>query len=149
MRAVVQRISRCRVESDGAPAAETGAGLLVYLGIASDDTDRDLNYVADKVVNLRVFDDETGVMNRSLVEAGGAMMVVSQFTLYGDTRKGRRPSYNRAASPEVAVEMYRAFVTRIQNQGVSVGTGVFQAHMDVMSVVDGPVTILVDSRRQF
>ncbi len=149
MRAVVQRVSQCRVESGGHVASETGPGLLVYLGVTSDDSERDLTYVADKALNLRVFDDEAGVMNRSLLEVGGEMMVVSQFTLYGDTRKGRRPSYNHAAAPETAVEVYRAFVARIQDAGVSVGTGVFQAHMDVVSVIDGPVTILIDSRKQF
>lgn len=149
MRAVVQRVSECRVESGGSISSEIGKGLLVYLGVASDDTDRDLNYVADKVLNLRVFDDEAGVMNRSLLEVGGAMMVVSQFTLYGDTRKGRRPSYNHAAAPETAVVVYRQFVARIAASGVTVGTGVFQAHMAVTSAVDGPVTILIDSRKQF
>ena len=149
MRAVIQRVSSCRVESGGEVSASIDAGLLVYVGVAHDDRQRDLAYVADKIVHLRVFNDDQGRMNRDVRQAGNAVVVVSQFTLYGDTRKGRRPSYNRAAGPAAAQGLYRALIDLISGYGVVVGEGVFQAHMDVHSVIDGPVTILVDSRKEF
>ncbi|TVQ39833.1 MAG: D-tyrosyl-tRNA(Tyr) deacylase [Spirochaetaceae bacterium] len=149
MRAVVQRVSRCRVESMGSVRAEVDVGLLVYLGVAADDQQRDIDYVADKIVHLRIFEDQDRKMNRDVLQTGGSVVVVSQFTLYGDTRKGRRPSYNRAAGAVEAERIYRALIERLAGYGVDVGSGVFQAHMDVVSVNDGPVTILVDSRKEF
>jgi D-tyrosyl-tRNA(Tyr) deacylase len=149
MRAVVQRVIDARVEIAGEPVGEIGAGLLVLLGVARDDTRGDADYLADKTVNLRVFDDDEGKMNRSLLESGGAMLVVSQFTLYGDVRRGRRPSYSDAAEPENANELYEYFVERVRSFGVKVETGIFQAMMKVSLTNDGPVTILLDSRKLF
>ena len=149
MRAVVQRVTEARVEVAGEPVGEIGAGLLVLLGVARDDTRDDADYLADKTVNLRVFDDEEGKMNRSLSESGGAILVVSQFTLYGDVRRGRRPSYSDAAEPEKANQLYEYFVERVRSFGVKVETGIFQAMMKVSLTNDGPVTILVDSRKAF
>jgi D-tyrosyl-tRNA(Tyr) deacylase len=124
-------------------------GLLVLLGVARDDGDGDADYLAEKIVNLRIFDDEQGKMNRSLSDSGGAMLVVSQFTLYGDARRGRRPSYIDAAEPEKANALYEYFVGRVRARGVRVETGVFQATMQVSLINDGPVTILLDSRKTF
>jgi D-tyrosyl-tRNA(Tyr) deacylase len=149
MRAVVQRVTDARVEVAGETVGEINAGFLVLLGIARDDANTDADYLADKTVNLRVFDDDEGKRNRSLLEAGGAMLVVSQFTLYGDARRGRRPSYSDAAEPEKANELYEYFVERVRSFGVKVETGVFQAMMKVSLVNDGPVTIMLDSRKVF
>ncbi len=149
MRAVVQRVTGARVEVAGEPVGEIGAGLLVLLGVARDDTRDDADYLADKTVNLRVFDDDEGKMNRSLSESGGAILVVSQFTLYGDVRRGRRPSYSDAAEPEKANQLYEYFVERVRSFGVKVETGIFQAMMKVSLTNDGPVTILLDSRKAF
>ena len=149
MRAVVQRVHECTVRVDGRVVGSIGEGVLVYLGVAKDDDDRDVTYTAKKVAGLRIFDDEEGIPNRSVLEVGGGTLVVSQFTLYGDTRKGRRPSYNRAGNPEAARSLYQAFLEALSQEGVSVAAGVFQAHMDVASVNDGPFTILLDSRREF
>ena len=149
MRAVVQRVTEARVEVAGEPVGEIGAGLLVLLGVARDDTRDDADYLADKTVNLRVFDDDEGKMNRSLLESGGAVLVVSQFTLYGDVRRGRRPSYSDAAEPEKANQLYEYFVERVRSAGVKVETGIFQAMMKVSLTNDGPVTILLDSRKAF
>jgi D-tyrosyl-tRNA(Tyr) deacylase len=129
--------------------AAIGRGLLVYLGVAQDDAEKDLDYLARKVSGVRVFDDAEGTPNLSVAETGGEVMVVSQFTLYGDTRKGRRPSYNRAAAPEGGEYWYERFVESLRAAGVEVATGTFRAHMDVASVNDGPITILIDSRREF
>ena len=149
MRAVVQRVTEARVEVAGEPVGEIGAGLLVLLGVARDDTRDDADYLADKTVNLRIFDDHEGKMNRSLSESGGAILVVSQFTLYGDVRRGRRPSYSDAAEPEKAIQLYEYFVERLRSFGVKVETGIFQAMMKVSLTNDGPVTILLDSRKAF
>jgi D-tyrosyl-tRNA(Tyr) deacylase len=149
MRAVVQRVTEARVEVAGEAVGDIGAGLLVLLGIARDDTRDDADYLADKTLNLRVFDDDQGKMNRSLLESGGAMLVVSQFTLYGDVRRGRRPSYSDAAEPEKANQLYEYFVERVRSFGVRVETGIFQAMMKVSLTNDGPVTILLDSRKAF
>ena len=149
MRAVVQRVTEARVEVAGKAVGEIGAGLLVLLGVGRDDTRDDADYLADKTVNLRVFDDDEGKMNRSLSESGGAILVVSQFTLYGDVRRGRRPSYSDAAEPEKANQLYEYFVERLRSFGVKVETGVFQAMMKVSLTNDGPVTILLDSRKLF
>ena len=133
----------------GEVAGEIGPGLLVLLGVANDDTPADAGSLAEKLVGLRIFEDNDGKMNLGLAEAGGDMLVVSQFTLLGDCRKGRRPSFMRAARPEVAEPLYLQFVAEIQNRNVRVATGRFQQHMDVELVNDGPVTLLVDSRKEF
>lgn len=149
MRAVVQRVSRAKVTVAGDVTGEIGLGLMVLLGVADDDGQEDASYLAEKLVGLRIFPDEEGKMNRSLVEVGGAMLVVSQFTLFGDCRKGRRPSFIKAARPEQAVDLYKAFVAEVRGRGITVATGRFQAHMDVELVNDGPVTLLIDSRKEF
>lgn len=149
MRAVVQRVSRASVAVDDEIVGRIGEGFLVLLGVADDDTQDDVIFLAQKVVGLRVFNDGEGKMNLGLNEVGGAMLVVSQFTLLGDCRKGRRPSFVRAASPEKADELYRSFVAEIRGQGVHVETGRFQQHMDVELVNDGPVTLMLDSRKAF
>ncbi len=149
MRAVVQRVKEASVRVEGAVVARVGRGLAVLLGVGTGDSERDAEYLADKIVNLRVFPDQAGQMNRSLVEVGGELLVVSQFTLYGDARKGRRPSYIDAAAPEEANRLYEHLVSRLRAAGVSVATGVFRAMMDVALVNDGPVTILLDSRKLF
>lgn len=149
MRAVVQRVTSAKVEVDDRTVGEIGAGLLVLLGVARDDGEADANYLADKIIGLRIFRDDEGKMNRSLTDTNGAMLVVSQFTLYGDTRKGRRPSYIDAAEPERANALYQYFVSRSRAQSIKVETGIFQAMMQVSLVNDGPVTILLDSRKLF
>jgi D-aminoacyl-tRNA deacylase len=147
LRAVVQRVLRARVIVANQAVGEISAGLVVLLGVARGDTSESAAYLAEKVANLRVFADEAGKMNLSLVETGGDALAVSQFTLYGDTRGGRRPSYVRAAPPEEASRLYEEFVRVLRSFGVPVATGVFQAHMEVDLVNDGPVTILLDSER--
>jgi len=149
VRAVVQRVSRAQVTVAGEVTGAIDRGLLVLLGVATDDTQEDVTYLASKIVGLRIFEDDEGKMNRSLNEIGGAMLVVSQFTLLGDCRKGRRPSFIAAARPEQADALYRQFVAAVEEQGIRVATGRFQQHMDVELVNDGPVTLLVDSRREF
>jgi D-aminoacyl-tRNA deacylase len=149
MRAVVQRISRARVTVDGSPAAEIAAGLLVFVGVANDDGPGDVEYIATKTRELRIFPDGDGRMNRSVVDSGGAVLVVSQFTLQGDCRKGRRPSFDGAAPGPLARALYEDVVRQLRESGLAVSTGVFQAHMDVELVNDGPVTMLLDSRRSF
>src|SRR5215216_4387314 len=140
MRAVIQRVSRARVEVAGETVGEIAEGFLVLLAVARDDSTADAGYLAEKIINLRIFNDDQGKMNRSLSETGGAMLVVSQFTLYGDVRRGRRPSYIDAAEPETANSLYEYFVERTRAQGVKVETGVFQAMMQVSLINDGPVT---------
>jgi len=149
VRAVVQRVKEAAVRVDDAVVGRIGRGLAVLVGVGTGDGERDAEYLAEKIVNLRVFPDEAGQMNRSLLEVGGELLVVSQFTLYGDARKGRRPSYIDAAGPEEANRLYEHLVSRVRATGVHVATGVFRATMDVALVNDGPVTILLDSRRQF
>ena len=149
MRAVVQRVSRAKVTVENEITGEIGTGLLVLLGVSEDDTQDDAAYLADKIVGLRIFPDDEGKMNRSLAEVAGAMLVVSQFTLFGDCRKGRRPSFIKAARPEMADSLYRIFVVEVQGRGIKTATGRFQTHMDVELVNDGPVTLLVDSRKEF
>ena len=149
MRAVVQRVKSASVKVEGELVSEIGAGVLVFLGVAHDDTATELEYIANKVANLRIFEDEEGKMNRSLLETGGAALVVSQFTLYGDCRKGRRPSFINAARPEVANTLYEQFIAALEQQNVPTQGGTFQAMMDVQLVNDGPVTILLDSNKQF
>ncbi len=149
MRAVIQRVSRASVKVEGAIVGQIGPGLLVLLGVAEGDDEGAAEYLAEKTVGLRVFEDEAGKMNRSVAEAGGAVLVVSQFTLYGDVRKGKRPSFDRAARPEAANRLYEHFVQRVRAAGAQCETGRFQAMMDVELVNDGPVTILLDSERVF
>jgi D-tyrosyl-tRNA(Tyr) deacylase len=134
------------VTVDGRVTGEIARGLLVLLGVQQGDTAEDLRWMVDKLVGLRIFEDDAGKMNRSLVEAGGAMLVVSQFTLLGDCRKGRRPSFIEAAPPEIAESMYDEFVAAVKGQGITVAAGVFRAHMEVALVNDGPVTLIIDSR---
>jgi len=149
MRAVVQRVSEASVRVDGEVVGRIDAGLAVLLGVAVGDAEKDADLLADKVVHLRVFPDEAGQMNRSVSDVGGGVLVVSQFTLLGDARKGRRPSYVDAAAPEEANRLYERFASRVRASGLPVATGVFRAMMDVALVNQGPVTILLDSRRQF
>ena len=149
MRAVVQRVDRAAVEVEGAMVGSVGKGLLVLLGVEKEDTDRDLEYLLDKVAGLRIFEDEQEKMNLSVADVGGGLLVVSQFTLYGDCRKGKRPSFDKAAGAEKANAYYEKFVAGARSKGLSVGTGKFQAHMLVSLVNNGPVTILLDSKKNF
>jgi len=146
MRAVIQRVKESSVAVDNKIIGRIGRGLMVLLGVAKEDTVREADYLADKIVNLRVFEDETGKMNRSLLETGAAMLVVSQFTLLGDCRKGRRPSYINAAGPDEANALYEYFVRQVKQKGIQVQTGRFRAMMDVSLINDGPVTLIVESR---
>ena len=149
MRAVVQRVSSASVTVDGRQVGAIGAGLLVFVGVEQGDDAQDVAFVAGKVRDLRVFEDEQGRMNRSVVDAGGGVLVVSQFTLLGDCRKGRRPSFDAAAPPEPARRLYEAVVDQLRRDGLPVETGAFQAMMDVSLINVGPVTLLLDSRRRF
>ncbi|MEW8979615.1 MAG: D-aminoacyl-tRNA deacylase [Symbiobacterium sp.] len=149
MRAVVQRVSRARVTVAGEVVGEIGQGYVVLLGVAREDDEAAADYMAEKIAGLRVFEDEAGKMNRSIHEAGGAILAISQFTLYGDVRRGRRPGFDRAARPEQAEPLYERFVARLRELGLHVETGRFQTHMEVELVNDGPVTILVDSEKTF
>jgi D-tyrosyl-tRNA(Tyr) deacylase len=148
LRAVIQRVTRARVTVDSRAAGEIQTGMLILLAVGRDDTSESALYLAEKIANLRIFADDGGKMNRSLVEVGGSALIVSQFTLYGDTRGGRRPSYIQAAPPEDANRLYEEFVRCLRSFGVRVETGVFQAHMQVELVNDGPVTILLDSEKK-
>jgi D-tyrosyl-tRNA(Tyr) deacylase len=148
MRAVVQRVSYAKVEVEGAVVGEIGAGVLVLLGVAKGDTAADAEFIAAKIVQLRIFSDEAGKMNLSVQDIGGAMLAVSQFTLYGDCRRGRRPSFDAAAAPEDARALYEHFVQAARATGLRVETGVFQADMKVSLLNDGPVTLLVESPNQ-
>ncbi len=149
MRAVVQKVSSSKVTVDGEIIGKIEKGLMVLLGVTHDDTSKDVDYMVDKVTNLRIFEDENEKMNLSLKDVGGEILAVSQFTLYGDARKGRRPSFSDAARPEVANPLYEEFVEKIKSQGINVGTGKFGAHMMVDLTNDGPVTILLESKREF
>lgn len=147
MRAVIQRVARASVEVNDQVVSRIGAGLLVLLGVAKGDGERDLLYIVEKLQTLRIFGDDQGKMNRTLLEAGGALLVVSQFTLLGNTGKGRRPGFDLAAPPDEARALYEQAVSRLQAAGIEVKTGVFGAHMQVELLNDGPVTFLLDSRR--
>ena len=149
MRAVIQRTIRSSVTSEGTETGRIGAGLTVLLGVGRDHDEKDVVYTADKILNLRIFEDEEGKMNQSLLQKGGEMLVVSQFTLYGDVRHGRRPSFTAAAPPDSANRLYEEFVQYVEKQGVRVATGVFQTEMVVSLDNHGPVTILLDSKKEF
>ena len=149
MRAVVQRVSRAAVRVDGETVGAIGPGLVVLLGAGREDAEADVGWMARKVLDLRIFRDDAGRMNRSLLDAGGALLAVSQFTLYGDCRKGRRPSFAAALDPEPAEALYEQFVDAVRREGVEVATGRFGAMMDVELVNDGPVTLLLDSEKRF
>jgi D-tyrosyl-tRNA(Tyr) deacylase len=149
MRAVIQRVSGAKVTVKGEITGEIGRGLLVLLGVGYRDTEVSADYLADKVVGLRIFEDDAGKMNRAVAEVGGAVLVVSQFTLYGDVRKGKRPSFDDAAPPQKARELYEHFVERIRTAGLCCETGRFQEMMEVELVNEGPVTILLDSEKTF
>jgi D-tyrosyl-tRNA(Tyr) deacylase len=146
MRSVVQRVARAAVRVDRQVVGEVGHGLLVLLGVAQGDSDEDARWTADKLAQLRIFEDDAGKMNRSVQDVGGGVLLVSQFTLLGDTRKGNRPSFVAAAPPEVAVALYESVAAMLRARGLPVAQGVFRAHMEVESVNDGPVTLLIDSR---
>ncbi len=145
MRIVIQRVRQARVEVGGQVTGAIGPGLVVLLGIAKTDSDKSAEYLVQKVLGLRIFPDENGKMNRSLQETGGSLLIVSQFTLYGDCRKGRRPSFDLAASPEQAAKLYQYFIHTARQTGVRVETGIFQAFMQVHLVNDGPVTLICES----
>jgi D-tyrosyl-tRNA(Tyr) deacylase len=145
MRALIQRVIRAEVRVGEKIHGRIGRGMLVLLGVATNDTGKDADYLADKLIHLRIFSDDAGKMNRSALDAGAAFLVVSQFTLYGDTRKGRRPGFDAAAPPERARELYEYFVRKICESGLETQTGLFQAHMEVELINDGPVTFLVES----
>ena len=149
MRAVIQRVSRASVRIDDTTAGQIGHGLVVLLGICFEDTTRDLEWLAKKIVHLRIFDDDEGKMNRSLADTDGEMLIISQFTLYGDCRKGRRPGYSKAAPPEIAEPLYQQFIEAVSKHQISVATGTFRAAMEVELVNDGPVTLLLDSAKDF
>ncbi len=149
MRAVIQRVTSARVTVDGRETGAVGPGLLVLLGVHSDDENRDVSWLAEKIVNLRIFEDNEGKMNRSLLDTGGAMLIVSQFTLLGDCRKGRRPSWSSAAPPEIANNLYRDFIAAVDDFGITTASGEFQAMMEVSLVNSGPVTMLLDSHKHF
>jgi len=148
MLAVIQRVQESSVSVDNQEVACIGAGLLVLLGVATEDSAKDAAYLAEKIPHLRIFEDDKGKMNRSLLDTGGSMLVVSQFTLLGDCRKGRRPSFIKAARPEVAVPLYESFTAQVRDKGVHVETGRFQAMMAVHLVNDGPVTLILDSKQK-
>ena len=145
MRLVLQRVKEARVDVAGATVGAISTGLLILIGVTSTDTQQDADYLADKVIYLRIFPDEEGRMNRSILEVGGSLLVVSQFTLYGDCKKGRRPSFDRAAPPEQARQLYEYFIERLTSRNIIVQTGVFQAEMQIHLVNDGPVTFVLDS----
>jgi D-aminoacyl-tRNA deacylase len=149
MRAVIQRVSRCKVTVNETTVGEIGPGLLVLLGVGNGDTEADAEYLVGKTIGLRIFEDEAGKMNLSVTDARGAVLVVSQFTLYGDARRGKRPSFDQAASPQKARELYGYFVDRIRSAGLRCETGRFQETMSVDLINEGPVTILLDSGKAF
>ena len=149
MRAVIQRVSQASVTVAEKTVGAIDQGLMVLLGVAQGDTSKDSAYLADKTAGLRIFEDDDGKMNRSVADIGGSILIISQFTLLGDCRKGRRPGFTDAAPPELADKLYEEYVHALRSQGVTVATGVFRANMQVSLVNDGPVTIMLDSRKQF
>jgi D-tyrosyl-tRNA(Tyr) deacylase len=149
MRAVIQRVIEAKVEVDGEVVGRTGEGLLVLLGVRKEDTEEDVHYLVDKALGLRIFEDEAGKMNLSITDIKGEILAVSQFTLYGDCRRGRRPSFDEAAPPDMAERLYNLFVEKMRRSGIKVETGRFRAIMNVHIVNSGPVTILLDSKKLF
>jgi D-tyrosyl-tRNA(Tyr) deacylase len=149
MRAVIQRVSRAKVTVNQEITGEIALGLLVLLGVARDDSESDANYLAEKIIGLRIFEDDQGKMNRSLQDVGGSVLAISQFTLYGDVRRGKRPSFDAAAPPEKARQLYQFFVDQIRDAGLRCATGRFQETMKVELANEGPVTILLDSQKSF
>ncbi|MDO5690471.1 MAG: D-aminoacyl-tRNA deacylase [Tissierellia bacterium] len=149
MRAVIQRIKRASVRVEGQIVGKADQGLLVLIAVTQTDTEKDMQYLVDKTIGLRIFEDEEGKMNRSVQDIGGEILVVSQFTLYGDVRKGRRPSFTKSAPPEMADQLYLDYVQKLMDAGLSVEKGIFGADMEVELVNDGPVTILLDSEKIF
>ncbi len=149
MKAVLQRVSSASVSVEQREVGRIEAGLLVLLGVEQGDTAADLIYLADKTAQLRIFEDAAGKMNRSVIDIGGSVLVISQFTLLGDCRKGRRPGFTKAAPPDLADNYYQQFTERLRQTGLTVATGIFQAHMQVQLINDGPVTLLLDSRKEF
>lgn len=147
MRAVVQRVSQARVKIRGEVVGEIRAGFLILLGVGKDDAETDADWLADKIVSLRVFEDQQGKLNLSLEDIKGEILIVSQFTLYGDCRKGRRPGFDSAAAPEMADRLYNYFVQKVKTKGLKVATGKFQAMMDVELTNQGPVTLILDSKK--
>ena len=145
MRAVIQRVTRAKVVVDSSITGEITMGILLFLGVAKQDSETSAAYLVEKISNLRIFPDDAGKMNLSLLDVGGSLLVVSQFTLYGDCRKGRRPSFDQAAAPGDANRLYEYFVSQARNLGIPVQTGVFQAHMEVELLNDGPVTLIIES----
>ena len=148
MRVVIQRVSSARVRVEGKILGEIGKGFLVLLGVGKEDTEKDADWLAEKIVGLRVFEDEQGKFNFSLKEVGGEILIVSQFTLYGDCRKGRRPSFDHSAPPELAEKLYNYFVEKVKEKGIKVATGKFQALMEVELVNQGPVTLIIDTQKK-
>lgn len=149
MRVVVQRVKEAGVEVNGKTVGEIGKGFLLLLGVGRDDSEADVNYLVDKILGLRVFEDENGKMNHNITKTGGEVLVVSQFTLFGDCRKGRRPSFDQAAPPELAENLYTRFVENLKEKGIRVKTGKFGEIMEVHLTNSGPVTLLLDSQKQF
>ena len=149
MRAVVQRITRCSIRVGSAEVGRSDGGLLIYLGVATGDAESDVEYLRDKILGLRIFEDNDGKMNLSVLNVGGSICVVSQFTLLADTRKGRRPSYTAAADPADAESLYQSFLTSTRALGIRVSSGKFGSHMEVDYINDGPVTIIMDSKKAF
>ncbi len=145
MRAVIQRVSQARVEVEGQITGQIDTGLLVYLGVGHDDTDKDAKFIADKLINLRIFADQNGKMNLSVADIGGSILLVSQFTLYGNCQKGRRPGFDAAADPKIADQLYQKVIQLIKDQNINIQTGQFAAHMQVTSTNNGPVTFNLES----
>ena len=150
MRAVVQRVKMASVQVEGKICGQIQRGILILLGVGQDDDEKDIKYLADKIINLRIFEDTDEKMNLSVLDVGGSILVVSQFTLYGDCRKGKRPSYSDAARPDIANELYKRFIDYLkETYNIKVETGIFQANMDVSLINEGPVTLIIDSKKIF